>query len=318
MELKDFIALFNGPEKFVAAHTSGSTGCPKTIHLSKADMLRSARASNIRFGITADSRLLCPLSLDYIAGKMMAVRAIAAGCALEMMAPNNTLKLDNSFVERPADLLPIVPSMGESLLDDPQLHLKVRQILIGGGAATEKLCASLSRLGITVWLSYGMTETCSHVALARGDEAERVYKAMPGISFSTTAEGQLIIEAPEFEFKRIVANDIVELIDSTSFRWLGRSDGVINSGGIKLIPERLEAMYRPILPEGTVFYVRGRSDSKWGQAVEVVVEDKTGLGAAGIADLFFNSTLPGTMRPKYITVVPKIPLTPSGKIRRLG
>ncbi|MDD6668520.1 MAG: AMP-dependent synthetase, partial [Bacteroidales bacterium] len=75
MTVDEFLAEWRNGDAFVTAHTSGSTGTPKAIRLLKADMLASARATNARFGIGAHSRLLLCLSPDYIAGKMMIVRA---------------------------------------------------------------------------------------------------------------------------------------------------------------------------------------------------------------------------------------------------
>lgn len=315
MTFEDFIAEFKDDADYITAHTSGSTGKPKDIRLKKSDMLRSARASNARFGITAKSRLAIPLSADYIAGKMMAVRAIAAGCELTEIEPSNNLNLGDDFLDRPADLMSIVPGQAASLLTDMQLKAKVRQLLIGGAAITEEQCRALVARGIKVWLSYGMTETCSHVAVADGSDPRRTYRAMPGISFDTDADGRLIIKAPEFDFGTITANDIVELTDHYSFRWIGRSDDIINSGGIKLIPEQLEAEYAPILPAGSTYFVTSCPDKKWGRAVMLVFESDT-VGEAEICALLRNSGIDHRHLPKYVKIVHSIKRTLSGKVVR--
>ena len=85
-----FLSQWNDDSKdYVMAHTSGSTGAPKEIRLMKADMRRSAQATNHFFGIDVDSLLHLPLSPDYIAGKMMIVRAHEAGCRLIVEKPCN-------------------------------------------------------------------------------------------------------------------------------------------------------------------------------------------------------------------------------------
>ena len=71
--ISEFMASWQSDLPYIEAHTSGSTGTPKTIRLPKADMRVSAAATNRFFGITKDSVLAIPLSMDYIAGKMMAV-----------------------------------------------------------------------------------------------------------------------------------------------------------------------------------------------------------------------------------------------------
>ena len=158
-----------------------------------------------------------------------------------------------------------------------------------------------------------MTETCSHVALAHAEDPERVFHAMPGISFETDTDGRLIICAPNFSFGRLTTNDIVELRSADSFCWRGRFDNVINSGGIKLYPEELERLYSPYL-QGTNFYVAGRSDSRWGQAVAIVVE-----GQADEKKIMqtLRDNLPHKLCPKSIETVAALPRTANGKIRRI-
>ena len=62
-----FIEEYFADGETIVAHTSGA---PKEIHLNKSDMRASARLTNERFGITAESLLYLCLSPDYIAGKM--------------------------------------------------------------------------------------------------------------------------------------------------------------------------------------------------------------------------------------------------------
>ena len=98
---------------YVGAHTSGSTGVPKDIRLLKEDMRVSARATNTYFGIDADSVLASPLSTDYIAGKMMVVRACEARCRLVELPVSNIISIPDDINR--IDLLPIVPSQIKSL-----------------------------------------------------------------------------------------------------------------------------------------------------------------------------------------------------------
>jgi O-succinylbenzoic acid--CoA ligase len=53
----------------------------------------------------------------------------------------------------------------------------------------------------------------------------------------------LVIDAPKISQEQIVTNDLVELINDHQFILLGRIDNVVNSGGIKLIPEQIEENY---------------------------------------------------------------------------
>ena len=91
--------------------------------------------------------------------------------------------------------------------------------------------------GIDFRATYGMTETCSHVALRRIDS--RLFEALPGFSFHTDDRGCLVIESGSMSFGRLVTNDMVRLHDNKSFQWLGRYDNVIISGGSSCFLKRL-------------------------------------------------------------------------------
>ena len=312
-ELKSFISEWKSDLPFVLAHTSGSTGKPKEIKLLKSDMRASAHATNTFFGINEKSTVGMALSADYIAGKMMTVRALESGATLVAIHPSNDVRLpDNCDV---IDLLSVVPSQLKSFIDRPEYACRVKNLLVGGASPAAEDLHALTLLGYRVWISYGMTETCSHVALARADDIRRVFKAMPGISFAVTDDERLIVRASNFSFNELVTNDVVSLIDCGHFVWRGRADGIINSGGIKFVPEEIEALYAPLL-SGRRFYVSWVPDPKWGQAIALVVEadesDKDSIMqilASGITDR--------RRLPKHICSVTKLPEASNGKIRRL-
>jgi O-succinylbenzoic acid--CoA ligase len=54
----------------------------------------------------------------------------------------------------------------------------------------------------------------------------------------------LVIDAPLISNEQICTNDIVELVGENQFVFLGRMDNIINSGGIKLIPEKSKKIVR--------------------------------------------------------------------------
>lgn len=313
MEIDAFLNDFCSPEPYVEAHTSGSTGVPKVIRLSKADMRRSARASNSFFGIDSCSHLACGLSTDYIAGKMMAVRALEAHCRLSWLPVSNNLSLN--ALAAPIDLLAVVPSQIPSLLEVAAGTTLPRQVLVGGAPAEASLLEALVGRGVKVWVSYGMTETCSHVALADASRKDRIFKAMPGITFECDDRGCLVVNAPEFGFGTVVTNDLVELLTPETFRWLGRYDNIINSGGLKLVPEQLEARYATVLPVGTVFYVTSRPSRRWGSEAVLVVEGDDALAALCFKCLR-ASGIDHRYLPKDVIARPHMERTASGKLKR--
>lgn len=283
-------------------HTSGSTGVPKDIVLHRSDMIHSARATCTHYAISHKSVLGCPLSFDYIAGKMMAVRAWVSGARLVALEVSNNFVLpDNvSF-----DLVCIVPSMIPNLLRHPEWSQRISNVLIGGAAPSPSSLKALTECGYSWEISYGMTETCSHIALAGKDG---IYRSMPGVEFSTDHRGCLVITAPGYTWKTLVTNDAVELIDHRSFHWKGRIDGVINTGGIKLFPEELERLYEPRL-QGVEYAVTSRPSATWGQEVVIV----TTAAAETLMDALSDSDIPHLKLPKAVISVPALPRTPTGK-----
>lgn len=317
-----FLDEWQNSSDYIVAHTSGSTGTPKEIRLLKSDMLQSARSTNARFGITDRSRLLCPLSINYIAGKMMVVRALEAGCTLIMEHPSNApFLLDYGDI----DLMAVVPSQCAMLMNNPLARQRVKNLIVGGASIAPDLERALTAMPWHSYATYGMTETCSHVALRNCGCT--LYEAMPGITFATDGRDCLIINAPQFSFKHLTTNDIVTLHNSTRFEWMGRFDNVVNSGGIKLFPEQIEKKLEGRLP--MPFYLHSLPDAKWGEALTIT------LLAPGCEQNCASATLPdGTTIsnddvlticrkalsayevPKHVRFVDHFNYTATGKLKR--
>ena len=306
-EINDFIREWESDCDYIVAHTSGSTGTPKEIRLPKSDMRVSAKATNSRFGITRRSVIAAPLSVDYIAGKMMCVRAIEAGCELLEMPVSNKV-----IIDRRIDLLAIVPSQLDSLLAQPDAPQLVKNIIVGGAPMNDQQLAAIVNKGLNAFATYGMTETCSHVALKKICGHETYFEAMPGISFSQDRRGCLVIQAPAYSFGNLTTNDIVEIASPTEFRWIGRFDHVINSGGIKISPERLEKEIARYVDRP--FYITSAKDDRWGEVPAIVFEG-TASEVQDILDLL-ASKIDHKTCPKKARAVRALPRTANGKIFR--
>lgn len=303
--MKGFLLEWNNSEPYISAHTSGSTGEPKEIRLLKSDMISSARATNEFFKIDGNSVLALPLSFDYIAGKMMAVRSLIAGCRLIEMPVSNNIELSES-----PTLISIVPSQITSLLSN---KIKPENVLVGGAPLTPEQESAIIKSGINAWLGYGMTETCSHVAIRRVGH-DGIFHAMPGISFSTDTRGCLVIHSERFSWKSLITNDVVELITPESFRWVGRYDNVVNSGGIKIHPEKLEAEYRKVAPSLPPFFLTGEPHNTLGESLLMVIEGD--MDNTEIIDMLSKAIPDRKLLPKRIVRVDALPRTANGKLNR--
>ena len=256
---------------FILAHTSGSTGKPKSIELLKQSMLNSARMTNQFFGLHAESVALLCLPASYIAGKMMLVRAMASGFNVITVAPSaNPFENLHTFV----DFTAITPYQlfhsAESLR-----KASVLKIIVGGSPVTSKLEHLSENIPSELYETYGMTETCSHIALRRfnGKEKSDCFTILEGVTIRQDERECLAIKAPHLLKDEIQTNDVVELIGKDSFRWLGRADSAINSGGIKIHPEQVEKKLEGIIPSS--YFISSVPDEVLENKVVLIIESET-------------------------------------------
>lgn len=304
-----FMKQWRDSSRWIEAHTSGSTGQPNVIRLLKSDMEASAKATNAFFGITRDSVLGLPLSMDYIAGKMMAVRAFVAGCRMLQLDVSNRFDLPERV-----DLLSVVPSQLPHVLQS-FTPAQTGRLLVGGAPVDEATETEVVNAGFEAYIGYGMTETCSHVALRRFGSGP-VYDAMDGISFDIDEDSCLAVCSNRFSWKRLQTNDIVRLHSDNAFEWLGRRDNIINSGGIKVPAEQAESLLRTHIPTLPPFYIVGEPDERWGTRVAMVAECGESE-ASQIKELLAKVSLPKGWRPGAVYCIAALPRTSNGKIRRL-
>ena len=183
-------------------------------------------------------------------------------------------------------------------------------IIIGGGVLSKKQATDINNLKINAYATYGMTETCSHIALRH--ISSEIYQTLPNFTISIDNRNCLIIKSNEMSFKELATNDIVNLIDNNHFKWLGRYDNVINSGGIKIFPELIEEKLYGIIPYP--FYITSEQDDKWGEIVVLCIESEP-INTEYILDTI-KKTLDKYQVPKKIIFIPQFSRTESGKIKR--
>ena len=317
MSVEDFLEEWNNASETMLVHTSGSTGEPKPMLVEKRRMLASARRTNDFLGLKeGDTALLC-MSLDYIAGKMMVVRALERGLRLISVEPSGHPLATNyqlSIINSQLDFAAMVPMQVYNSLqveEERQRLMQIRHLIIGGGAIDEGLADALRDFPNAVWSTYGMTETLSHIALRRlnGPDASEWYTPFDSVRLSLSDEGCLVIDAPEVCAEKLVTNDIAELNVDGTFRILGRKDNVICSGGIKIQAEEVERQLRPYLCES--YLITKRPDEKFGEVVVLLTE-----GTVDEAREVCERILPKYHQPRVYLHVDHIPLTETGKPAR--
>lgn len=303
--------------------TSGSTGTPKKIELTRHQMLTSANATGAFFNTNSKTKLLCCLNPEYIAGKMMLVRAMVWNCPIWLVEPKS-----NPFQGLSDDISPdfvaMVPIQVEAILGISQSLAKLQKVsnlIIGGASISQKLKNQLFKTNISAWQTYGMTETVSHVALAKLGEGDLEYQTLPGVEIGQDERGALWVKSPMSGPEKIHTNDLVELRSNTSFQWLGRVDFVINSGGIKLHPELLEQKSEFLVQEffpNTRFFYHGEKDEKLGERLVLILEKtESDEELAKLLQTRMKGILGNFETPKKIYFVPSFIQTDSGKINRI-
>jgi len=287
--------------------TSGSTGKPKLITISKHHMINSALATGAYFQMGEEAKALLCLSSEYIAGKMMLVRAMVLGWNLDVIAPEKEVFIKHNITY---DFVAMVPYQ---LYHSISVLSKVKKLIIGGGIISPEIEKKLQKEKTEVYATYGMTETITHVAIKRinGTTKEEVFRALPEVVFSLDDRGCLVIEALKVSSAKVVTNDLVNLISPVSFRWLGRFDYIINTGGVKVCPEKVEKKIAPYINEN--FIITSENDPQLGQRVILIIESKTNnsLDYQKIVAL-----LPKFERPKKVYTISQFPYTKTGKIKR--
>lgn len=312
MTIREFIDEWNSNTDFILAHTSGSTGVPKEIRLSKTLVAESAKRTIDFFSLNSQSRLHLCLSVDYIAGKMMIIRSILSNSRLTFEEPSNSLHL---LPEGRIDLLAVVPSQLIGLLDDDAKLQKIGNIIIGGSAIPTELRQHVANSKLNAYETYGMTETASHVALRKIENDDTLpYFALPGIEFTIDENSCLVIKMNGFDV--ITTNDIVHLLDCRHFRLIGRKDDVINSGGVKIHPAEVENKISEVLKGNFHFCISSLPHSKWGEEVVLVVDELCNLSDADLHSAIATADLSSYQTPKRILRIKELPITDSGKIRR--
>lgn len=311
MTLEEFLAQWNDDSPCMEVQTSGSTGVPKRIYIEKVRMRASARMTcdflDIKQGDTA---LLC-MPLDFIAGKMMVVRALERNMQLLSVEPSSHPLSSANMVaigNPPSiDFAAMVPLQVWNTLQVPEERealCRIRHLIIGGGAISQALKQELRTLPINVWSSYGMTETLSHIALRR--ITEDYYTPLPGITLSQDQDGCLIIDAPHLCPETLFTNDIAHFTDDNRFQIIGRRDNTICSGGIKIQIEEVEAWLHSIGHDDVM--VTYRDDKALGQALVYLTTTEIDMDT-----LRQNAVKNRYWLPRHIIKVTSLPLTQTGK-----
>lgn len=317
----------NGAQLFTV-NTSGSTGTPKPIQVTRQQMETSALATAAAVGLQKGMQSLVCLPTRFIAGKMMLVRGLVIGMKMTVVEPSSDPLVDLPPASH-FDFTAMTPMQMAGVLAKDRFNNRLQDfhaILLGGGPVSQLLEEQLQPIRSPVYHTYGMTETVSHVALRRlnGAQASADFHPLPGVSLGIDERGCLNIRAPMTDDQLLQTNDLVDLHPDGSFRWLGRWDNVINSGGVKVQVEKVEQEIGKALAGlgdreigERHFFVAGIADERLGEVVTLFVEGRpleTDVEEQLLLRL--RNRLQRYQLPRKIVYAPIFSQTPTGKIDR--
>lgn len=317
-EVQDFLKIWLDDNDYIEVKTSGSTGSPKSIRLFKKNMIASAKTTNRVFNLSPNDVVFCPLPARYIAGKMMIVRALTGQLNLYY-----THSSSNPLQDIPENQIfkfgVFTPHQLTHILDNEDTANKINQfeqILLGGSRIDPSLLKKIQSLQPTCFIGFGMTETMSHVAIKalNGPNKNDFYQACGETYFEQDASDCLIIHAPHLNIEGLKTTDVVQLYSSTSFKWKGRIDHAINSGGIKLHPELMEQKIHDLITEP--FYIIGKPDRVYGFRPIIYIESHEPMGTRTLLEAI-NNRLDPYEKIISIRVVSQFKYTPNNKVKRI-
>lgn len=302
----DFLCEWWNKKDYVTLHTSGSTGAPKQIKQIKSAMEASAKMTGEYFEFENNQKVLLCLPANFIAGKMMLVRAIVWNLDVVSIEP----KIDLNIPATEISFAAMTPPQVENNITNIS---NIKNILIGGAPIHQALEKELNFLDTNFFASYGMTETVSHVAIRNlQDSKPEIYLALNGVTFSTGLNDELIIKAPHIVKKPLITNDYVELLNQNQFIWKGRLDFVINSGGLKISPETMEQRISHLIPYP--FFIHGMEDNQWGHIPVLIIQTNEIQERTILQEL--KGILSSKEIPKKVLKVSEFIQTGNGKLNR--
>lgn len=303
--------------------TSGSTGEPKGVRLTMANLEAASEASARHLGHGADDDWLLAMPLHHVGGLSIIVRQAFTGGSVTML-PGFDVESFADAMSGAVTMVSVVPTMLRRLIDRGPFA-DLRAVLVGGGPIPDGLLEDAVEAGLPVLPTYGLTETFGQVATLRpGSPVERKAHPLPGIDLRIESDGRIAVSGaqvspgywgqPDRDDPWFVTNDLGVLDDEGAVRVLGRADTIIVTGGENVSPEPVEAVVTecPGVEEALVL---GVPDDEWGQVVVCVYRGEA--SEAVVAD-WVGARVAGHAVPKRWARVESIPRTAIGKPDRVA
>ncbi|STQ70393.1 2-succinylbenzoate--CoA ligase [Hafnia alvei] len=270
--------------------TSGSTGMPKAAaHSFQAHLSSAAGVLSMMPFEQGDSWLLS-LPLFHVSGQGIVWRWLLAGASL---AVRNMHPLDDAL--RGCTHASLVPTQLWRLLNQPEITLTLKDVLLGGAMIPVDLTEQAEARGIRCWCGYGLTEMASTVCAKRADDLPGVGLPLIGRELML-ADGEILLRGDNMASGYWRDGHLFPLADADGWfhtrdrgemqngelRIIGRLDNLFFSGGEGIQPEDVERVLltHPDIQQAFVLPV---DDCEFGQRPVAVIEAQEGLDLSSLA-----------------------------------
>ena len=314
--------------------TSGTTGRPKAVRLSRRAFRASAAASARNLGWRAGDRWLLSIPIAHVGGMSILTRCLLARRTVVLgQGPSSPEALAPICRANAVTMMSLVPTQLKRWLPRPPPPA-LRVALIGGADLPDGLRADARARGWPILATYGLTEACSQVTVQRfgqtagadagwplpGTEVQirqgRIHVRGPTLltGYVAPADGP----APPAPFDAqgwFDTGDLGRLTPDGRLLVDARRQDLILSGGENVYPKEVEAVLlgHPGVEEAVVF---GLEDPEWGQVVAAAIVPARGGVDLRALSAALRDVLAGPKRPRRWAVFERFALTPSGKVDR--
>lgn len=330
-------AFWQDPQP-VMFQTSGSTGPPKQVVISKESLLISAAAVNEHLGVTPDSIWGLALPLNHVGGFGVAARAYQAGCQLKQFPHRWNAEAFTVWAtqERITHSSLVPTQVHDLVVKNQHAPSTLQAIVVGGGQLETTLGQAARDLGWPVLASYGMTEAASQIATQSLDQLDLPYQPfplpiLPIWQCEISPAGTLCIRGPAlfsgYQMDGVFTprasswhetSDRVKL-ESNSIYPLGRADRMVKILGELVNPEAIEEQL--ILSSNGIltrenFIIVALPHERRGQLLVPVIEAPCDPATIESILADYSRTAPGYEQLTAPHFVESFPRSELGKIRR--
>jgi O-succinylbenzoic acid--CoA ligase len=295
--------------------TTGSSGTRKSVALSSAALLASARASLEFLQARPGQTWALLLPLHHIAGINVLIRSLELGTI--------PVDLRNAESYPTTDFSAVVPTqIYRALNGDENLlaHLKAAKfVLVGGAKLQDDLLFQALNAGISILTTYGMSETsggCIYEGTPlNGVQARISDTGLIEISGPILASGYLNNDELWNRHYRdgwFTTSDLGEINSDGTVDVLGRADDVFISGGEKVSLSMVNTILTQKFPQNQ-WHALAINDVKWGQHLAIAVDGVNAPSQQEITEILVNE-LGNAAKPKQYLIFQTLPIIGIGKI----